>query len=68
MVIAEHYPGKNVEANNIMYKTYHLNIFPNLCMQFYNKSMEEEKGQTIQAQGDYNCTLKFSNIDIARCY
>lgn len=44
MVIAEHYPGKNAEANNIMYKTYHLNIFPTLCMQFYNKSMEEEKG------------------------
>src|SRR5574337_794068 len=31
MVIAEHYPGKNAEANNIMYKTYHLNIFPTLC-------------------------------------
>lgn len=51
MVIAEHYPGKNAEANNIMYKTYHLNIFPTLCMQFYNKSMEEEKGQKNSSTG-----------------
>lgn len=39
MVIVEHYPRKNAEANNVMYKTYHLNTFPTLCTQFYSESM-----------------------------
>lgn len=48
MVMVEHYPRKNAEAKNLMYKTYHLNTFPTLCTLFYSRSMCREKGLRIQ--------------------
>lgn len=45
MVILEHYPRKSAEANNVMYKTYHLSEFPTLCTRFHSESMYREKGQ-----------------------
>lgn len=51
MVIAEHYPRKNAEANNVMYKTHDLNTFPTVCTYFYNKFLHEEKGQKNSGTG-----------------